>query len=120
MHKRLVIIGLGLLVLAGCSGVSATQVGQTAGTIAGSAIAPGIGSTLGALVGTLAGLVIDQQVDKVREQKERVELGHQLGSPSDQARANEPPVGQPTRVWVDEQVSGGRVLAGRFEVQYLP
>ena len=106
---------------AGCSGVSPTQVGQTAGGIAGSFIAPGVGTQLGALVGTLAGMVVEQQVDKVREKKERADLGHQLNTPSDGTQPNTPqPTGTPTRVWVDEQLQRGRLLVGHFEVRNIP
>ena len=122
-RQRLVIVIGGWFLVSGCSGMSATQVGQAAGTIAGSAIAPGPGSTLGALVGTLAGMIIDRQVDKVREQKERVELGQQLGVSTPHATPAVPDgalIGQPTRVWVDERLENGRLVAGRFEVQRIP
>ena len=108
-----------MLAVSGCSGVSPMQVGQTAGGIAGSLIAPGIGSTVGALVGTLAGMVVEGQVDKAREQKERVDLGHELAAApaSPASAAGSAPVGTPTRVWVDEQARNGRLTAGHFEVR---
>ncbi len=119
--RSVVVVGLlGMVTLAGCSGMSAAQVGQTAGAIAGSAIAPGPGTTLGALVGTLAGLVLDEQLDKTREQKERVELGHQLQTTPEAEAVEQPAAGQPTRVWVDEHVKHGRLLAGHFEVRNIP
>ncbi len=111
------VLGLGLLLAAaGCSGMTASEAGQAIGSIVGSAIAPGIGTTVGALAGTLAGLVVDEQVDKAREKKERVDLGKQLTGTS-APQPSTPPPGQPTRVWVDEAVQGGRVLAGHFEVR---
>jgi hypothetical protein len=108
--------------LAGCAGVSPTQVGQTAGSIAGAALAPGFGMPLGALLGTLAGLVFEQQLDQVREKQERVELGDQLARPSSPipSESSTPPAGIPTRVWVDERVESGRLLAGHFEVRSVP
>mgnify|MGYP001591676048 FL=1 len=108
--------------LVGCAGVSPTQVGQTAGSIVGAALAPGLGMPLGALVGTLTGLVFEQHLDKVREQREQVELSEQLtrpSSPTESAQSG-PPVGEPARVWVDERVEQGRLLAGHFEVRYIP
>ena len=118
--QRGVLVGfIGLLVCVGCSGVSPTQVGQTAGGIAGSIIAPGVGAPLGALVGTLAGLVVEEHLDKVREKQERVDLSHEL-STSPQAPEAEQPPGEPTRVWVDEQFERGRLLAGHFELQNVP
>lgn len=81
---------------------------------------PGVGP-LGPLVGTLAGLVFEQHLDKVREQRERVELGDQLQRPSSATSLpSSPPVGQPTRVWVDERVEQGRLIAGHFEVRPIP
>ena len=122
MPTRVVVGLLMLSVLGGCSGVSPAQVGQTAGTIAGAAIAPGIGAPLGTLVGTLAGLVIEHEMDKVREQKEQVELSKQLNGSrlSSTAPAAERPLGKPTRVWVDEQVQQGRLIAGHFELRTIP
>ena len=114
-------VGFGLLLVgAGCSGMTASQAGQAIGSIVGSAIVPGIGTTVGALAGTLAGLVVDEQVDKAREKKERVDLNQQLQGTSAPQASPQSPVGQPTRVWVDETMRDGRVLAGRFEVRPVP
>lgn len=105
--------------LVGCAGVSPTQVGHTAGSVA-AVLVPGVG-VLGPLVGTLAGLVFEQHLDKAREQRERVELGDQLQQPSSATSApSSPVVGQPTRVWVDERVQQGRLIAGHFEVRPVP
>ena len=109
-----------VLAVAGCSGVSPTQVGQTAGGIAGGLLVPGIGMPIGALVGTLAGLVVEGQVDKSREQHERVALGHELTASPSALPQDAPSVGTPTRVWVDEDVRDGRFTAGHFEVRPLP
>ena len=113
---------VGAIAASGCSAVSPTQVGQAAGTIAGATLIPGIGAPLGTLVGTLAGLVIEQQVDKVREQKERTELAKQLhGRPTTSSSASpERPLGEPARVWVDERLEDGRLIAGHFEFRPVP
>ena len=112
------IVASALLLSSGCAGVSPVQVGQTAGTVAGAAIAPGIGAPLGSLVGLMAGLLVQGQVDKVTEQRERRELGDQLASarplPSIEAAQ---PQGPPTRVWVDETIHDGRQIAGHFDVR---
>ena len=113
-----------MIASSGCAGVSPTQVGQTAGSMAGAAIVPGIGMPIGALIGTLAGLVVEQQIDKGREVKERVDLSKRLssasesktGSPSDMPTSG----GQLTRVWVDEQVENGRLINGHFEQRVIP
>lgn len=114
-----------VLLLAGCSGMSATQVGQTAGGMAGGVLIPGVGAPIGALVGTLAGLVIDQSLDRSREQKERVDLSKQLQSPptAGEASASEHdarPLGPPARIWVDEMYKDGRLTAGHFEFRPIP
>lgn len=111
-----------LFLITGCASVSPAQVGQTTGSIVGAVLAPGIGMPLGALVGTLAGLVIENQMDKVREQEEHVELTQQLNAPAEgpSAQPSETAFGQPTRVWVDETVDNGRLMAGHFEVRNIP
>ncbi|MBI3330512.1 MAG: hypothetical protein HYZ96_00200 [Candidatus Omnitrophica bacterium] len=103
----------------GCAGVSPSQMGQTAGTIAGAAIAPGVGAPLGALVGLLAGMLVQGKIDQATEKRERKELGEQMtvGSRAAQpAGANASPQGEPVRVWVDEGVSDGRLIAGHFAI----
>lgn len=95
--------------------MSATQVGQTAGTIAGAAIVPGIGAPIGTLVGTLAGLVFEQHLDKGRERKETAELSKQLGAPASPGARGDQPLGPPARVWVDERVENGRLVDGHFD-----
>ena len=118
--SRILMPVLVLAGLTGCAGVSPIQLGQTAGAIAGTAIVPGIGTSLGALLGTLAGLVVERQVDQVREQQERVDLGNQLSRPSlAQPAAGGVPVGQPTRVWVDERLVNGRLTGGHFETRFI-
>jgi len=100
--------------------MSPVQVGQTAGTIAGAAAIPGLGAPLGALAGMLAGLLVQGQVDQVTEKRERRELGDQLDDdPVVASPPHIPPIGQPTRVWIDETVEDGRILAGRFETQHV-
>jgi len=118
---RIAII-FGILTVTGCASVSPTQVGQATGSIAGAAIAPGIGMPIGTLLGTLAGLVVESQLDKVREKQERIELSQQLQTPAASQAVPERnhPVGQPTRVWVDEQVQQGRLIAGHFEQRTIP
>jgi len=114
-----ILVGVtGLALAAGCAAMPPAQVGQTAGTIAGAAIAPGVGAPLGALVGLLAGMVVQGHVDKATEQRERKELGEQLaaGAPSGLSPTHaSTPHGQPTRVWVDEAVEDGRLIAGHFD-----
>ena len=107
--------------VAGCAGVSPAQVGQTVGTIAGSAVVPGIGAPVGALVGLLTGMLVQGEVDKVTEKRERKELSGQLASRPDSPGSPEPSVqGTPTRVWIDETVEQGRVIAGHFDTRALP
>ena len=116
-------VGLASVFLSsGCAGVSPVQVGQTAGTIVGAVIAPGIGPPLGAIAGLLAGMLVQGEVDKVTEKRERKTLGDQLatGGASKASEESGPPRGEPTRVWVDETVQGGRLIPGHFEVRYLP
>ena len=121
MPRELHIAILSGVLVAGCSGVSPTQVGQTAGTIVGAAIVPGIGAPIGTLVGTLAGLVVEGQMEKAHEKQEQVELSKQLGAPaSTGARPGEPPLGKPARVWVDERLENGRLINGHFEFRPIP
>ena len=120
--KRPLLVGMISLTLAsGCAGVPPAQVGQTVGTIAGSAILPGIGTTLGALVGLLTGMVVQGEMDKVTEKHERQELSDRLaaGPPSTSAQ-DAPPQGESARVWVDETVHDGRMVAGHFDVRPIP
>ena len=106
---------------AGCAAVPPAQVGQTAGTIAGAAIVPGIGAPIGAFIGAVAGMLVQGQMDKVTEKRERKELGGQLHSSAQPFEA-EPaaPTGSPVRVWVDETVHDGRLVSGHFDVRSLP
>lgn len=118
MNRQLLVGFTALAVASGCAGVSPIQVGQTAGTIAGAAIAPGVGAPIGAVVGMLAGMVIQQDIDKVTEKKERRELNDQLAKKSAPAAAStKQPAGEPTRVWVDETLQNGRLMAGHFETR---
>ena len=123
MFRRRGLLCLLAASLAGCASVAPTQVGQMMGTIAGSVAAPGVGGPLGGLVGLLAGMVVQGQVDRVTERRERVELGNQMETPSSPgaaAPAPQAPQGEPTRVWVDEHLLDGRLVAGHFEQRYLP
>ncbi len=101
--------------------MSPAQVGQATGTIAGAALVPGVGAPFGALVGTLAGLVVEHELDKVREQKERVELSRELQMPTPAQSLGEhaPASGQPSRVWVDEWLKDGQVIPGHFEARNI-
>lgn len=112
-----------LIVGVGCAAMpSASQVGHTAGGIAGALVAPGVGMPIGALVGTVLGMVIDGQVDKVRQRKEQDDLTRQLaGVPGATPGSSEPAVisGTLTRVWVDERVDQGRLIAGHFEARTI-
>ena len=110
----------GLVVLiSGCAGVSPVQVGQMVGTIAGSAVLPGAGGPVGSLVGLLAGMVVQGEVDKSTEKRERKDLNQQLADDTVSSEQAAPPLGEPTRVWVDETVQNGRVIPGHFESRVL-
>ena len=118
MKRHVWSISVGVFLASGCASVAPSQVGQMAGTIAGSAIAPGIGAPLGSLVGMLAGLLVEGQVDRHREKQERADLSRELGTGS---KAASPALtGTPTRVWVDEHLEDGRLVAGHFEVRPIP
>lgn len=104
----------------GCSGVAPAQIGQTAGTILGAAVAPGIGPPVGALIGLLAGMVVQGEVDKVTEQRERKDLGDQMAQPAASASSALQAQGIPTRVWVDETLQQGRLVSGHFELRSIP
>ena len=116
------ILLLGLAGLSGCASFSPVQLGQTAGTIAGAAAVPGLGAPMGAILGSLLGSVFQKKMDRATEQRERVELADQLERGSDrnasEARAALPR-GEPVRVWVDETVQKGQLMAGHFETRYL-
>ena len=112
-----------MIASAGCASVSPTQVGQTAGSMAGAVIVPGLGMPIGALIGTLAGLVVEKQIDKGREAKERMDLNKRLvdaPASSTGVLSESPGGGQPTRVWVDERVENGRLVNGHFEQRVIP
>ncbi len=122
MRRRRVLVGvLALWLTTGCAAVPPAQVGQTAGTIAGAAIAPGIGAPVGALIGMVAGMLVQGQVDKATEKRERRELGDQLRTtPADAGTEERAPQGTSVRVWVDEGVRQGRLVAGHFDVRSFP
>lgn len=122
MSRRWLAIFVSISCLSGCSGVSPAQVGQTIGTLAGSAIAPGAGGMLGAAVGLLTGMLVQSHVDKVVEKQERQTLGDQLGAGPRTASASLDASlqGEPTRVWVDEAMTNGRVVAGHFDTRVVP
>lgn len=112
-----------LATITGCSAIHPAQIGQAVGAIVGSAIAPGIGTQLGSLVGTLAGMLTQGQIDKATEKKERKTLNEEFVKKPDSAAAAEavaPASGTPARVWVDETLQNGQVIAGRFETRLIP
>ncbi len=121
--KSFLSVGVVVSLLAtGCASVPVSQVGQTAGTIAGAAIAPGIGAPIGALIGLLAGTVMQGQVDRSIEKKERQELARELGTaarPSADAGTLPPAQGELVRVWVDETMRDGRLTEAHFDVRPL-
>ena len=111
-----------MLILGGCSSmaISPPQVGQAIGAVAGSAIAPGIGTQLGSLAGILAGMVAQGQIDKANEKHERRTLGEQMArEPQAASGAADAAAGLLARVWADETVLDGRVIAGHFESRHL-
>ena len=118
---RVVLGGALLFWCSGCAGVSPAQFGQTAGAITGSLVAPAVGAPIGALVGTLAGMVVQGQVDKATEKRERKELGDELhaGTSSVASDRTSIPSGEPTRVWVDETNRDGRLTPGHFETRSI-
>ena len=77
-HRHGILGFLTTALLGGCAAIPPAQVGQTAGTIAGAALVPGVGAPLGALVGLLAGMLVQGEVDKVNEKRERRDLSDQL------------------------------------------
>lgn len=115
---RIVWLISGLLV-SGCAGLAPAQVGQTVGTIAGAVVAPGLGAPLGSLAGLLAGLLVQGEVDKVVARRERTELGQQFEAKPVQPQDGQPPLGAPTRVWVDETFQNGRLIPAHFDVRAL-
>ncbi len=120
--RRAIIVGIvGVVVLSGCSSVSPPQVGQAVGGIIGTAIAPGVGTQLGSIAGMLAGMLAQGQIDKANEKRERRTLGDQMATKGASLRTESPVLasGTPTRVWVDETVQDGRLIAGHFDTQYL-
>ena len=119
MRQRFLVGVIGLTLASGCAAVPPAQLGQTVGTIAGAAIAPGIGAPIGALVGMLAGLMVQGEVDKVTEKHERKDLDDRLATKPSSAASAFPPPGQPLRVWVDEALHDGRLVAGHFDIRYL-
>lgn len=121
--RAVILVGaLSLIALGGCASVPPAQVGQTAGTIAGAALIPGIGAPIGALAGLVAGMLVQGELDKTTEKRERRELSQQLGGDPHRPESSEAsvPHGEPARVWVDETVQDGRLIVGHFEVRYLP
>jgi hypothetical protein len=122
MRRRSALVGAAALWLAaGCAAVPPAQVGQTAGTLAGAAIVPGIGAPIGALIGVVAGMLVQGQLDKATEKRERRELGDQLHpGAAAPGGGDAAPTGSPVRVWVDETVREGRLVAGHFDVRHVP
>ncbi len=118
-------MALAVGVVPGCAGAGPAQLGQMAGSMAGAVFAPGVGAPVGGLVGLLAGMVLQREVDRVTESRERVELNDQLEQTGATTSSDGRPVpttsvGVPTRVWVDETVQNGRLIAGRFDERLPP
>ena len=107
-----------MLLGAGCANIMPHQAGQVVGAVVGSAVAPGIGTPIGSMLGALAGLVVQREMNRVDEKRERVELGHRVkpgDAPGAAPDAAGPPAGVLTRVWVDEMLDNGRLIAGHFD-----
>ena len=121
MRRRVIVVVLAAL-LVGCASVPPAQVGQAAGTIAGAALVPGIGAPLGALIGMLAGMVLQGRIDQATETRERRELGERMahGIPPAAQAASDAPRGAPVRVWMDETLQDGRLIAGHFDTRAIP
>ena len=116
---RILVGGLVLGLVSGCAGVPPAQVAQTTATIVGAAILPGIGAPIGSLVGLLAGLLVQNEMDKATEKRERKTLHEELAAPASRT-TTAPPEGVPVRVWVDETLHEGRLIAGHFDSRSLP
>ena len=122
MVRQIVVAGFSLVLVSGCAAISPVQIGQTVGMIGGATAVPGVGAPVGALLGTIVGTIFQKRVDQETEQRERKELAEQLGTPAvvtSQSKPIAPPQGEPVRVWVDEFMQDGNILAGRFEVRHL-
>lgn len=122
MSFRAIFLSASLLLSAGCANVMPHQAGQTIGAILGGAIAPGIGVPMGSVLGTMAGLIVKREMDRVDEKRERVDLGGSVkpgDAPGALASAASLAPGLPARVWVDETVHDGRMIAGHYDVRPL-
>ncbi len=118
--QRSLVVVVGMALSAGCASVPPAQLGHAAGTIAGMAIAPPL-APLGSLLGLAAGMLVQKRVDQATETRERTELSRQLATqPSSPATPDPVPSrGQPIRVWVDERLQGGRLVAGHFDTREI-
>lgn len=134
------LLTLGLLGASGCAGMSAMESGYLLGSIAGGAAAGPAGAALGSAVGSLAGAMVAKPLEQHREKTERKELEAQLGAPeagappADGSRSEPPGAaassgrpavgsaggGTPARIWVDERIERGHVVAGHFEQRSIP
>jgi len=120
MKARALVAAVGVA-CCGCASVPPAQVGQTVGAIIGSAIAPGLGAPLGSLAGLLGGMLVQGRMEKATEGRERKTLGEQLAAGSPTGPDGSPvETGEPARVWVDETVQQGRLIAGHFETRTVP
>ena len=127
MRRAVCLLSPAFLFSSGCAALPPAQAGQVAGTLLGAAVAPGVGGAVGSMLGTLAGIVLQQGMDKAQEGKERADLGNRLDpdgpghSPSGGKQGGtQILIGNLERVWVDETVSDGRVLAGHYEQRHVP
>ena len=66
-------------------------------------------------------MVVQGEVDKVTEKRERKELSQQLQTPATHPPTDVLPAtsGEPVRVWVDETLHDGRVVAGLASVSRI-
>ena len=122
-HRYALLTALSLVLCTGCATLHPAQVGHLVGTIAGAALAPGIGAPLGGLVGILTGSALQRGFNKANEGRERAELRQQLKRPTTSSAPQRAGTSVlqtiPTRVWVDERVEEGRLVAGHFDVRQL-
>ena len=105
------------------------EAGYVLGALAGGAIGSAPGAAAGALLGTAAGSLISKPIDAARERKERQGLEDRLNAPAT-ASATAPPLdttpsvaprtASSERVWIDEQIIGGRVVPGHFAERAIP
>ena len=132
MKIRLLVIAGSLLFVPGCAygpRVPLAGIGCMAGGTSAALVAPPL-APLGALLGHQAGALIDhwlentpkaREMDRQRQSEEQPVLTEQLMTgplmtgPLPVKDGSEVMAGRPLRIWVDEMMWNGRLVAGHFE-----